>query len=49
MSLRSKKDRQLEVKKILIKLTELNLTIIYEPVRELLSLLNILDLEILLI
>ena len=38
--LRSKKERQEEVKKIVFKLTELHLTIMYEPIQMLFTLLQ---------
>ena len=37
---RTKEEKKLEAKKIISKLTELKLTVIYEPVRELFELLK---------
>ena len=40
MEIRTKQDKQDEVKKIILKLTELQLTTIYEPIRELFRILK---------
>ena len=41
MEIRTKQDKQDEVKKIILKLTELQLTTIYEPIRELFRILKL--------
>jgi Flp pilus assembly secretin CpaC len=41
MEIRTKQDKQDEVKKIILKLTDLQLTTIYEPIRELFRILKL--------